>query len=238
MIILRVLVLSFLILLIPVSSYAENDYIAFSKDDAERIVGLIDADERFQAIFNVCPAQHFRSHQSWKSRLGLVDNISAKECIQNAERCFDLCQSGHGRACFRVARGLEELEDIDEGSISSLYKQKAFGFACAAGDHAGCTNRGAGLRNGRYEGDPMLSWDERVIAECHYDLFHLGCKDDAWGCAMLGQAYQYGQGVEKSIPKAVASYSRVCKLSDQDHPSCRFARRRLDSIQESKTGLD
>ena len=52
---------------------------------------------------------------------------------------------------------------------------------------AAARTRAAGIRNGRYDDDPMLSQPDAALRSCYFQTFTISCgDDDAWGFAMLG----------------------------------------------------
>jgi TPR repeat protein len=64
---------------------------------------------------------------------------------------------------------------------------------------------------------------------CQFRSFKIACREnDAWGCAMLGQSYQYGEGVTRSASMARSAFRKSCRLAP-DFEACSFAR---DGIRE------
>ncbi len=93
----------------------------------------------------------------------------------------------NGPACFRLAEAYTH-HSLDVPDM--LDKERFYALACANGYPAGCTNRAAGIRNGRYRGDPFQDAALATKQECEYRSFLIDCdRRGAWGCTMLGQAY-------------------------------------------------
>jgi TPR repeat protein len=106
-----------------------------------------------------------------------------------------------------------------------------FASACALGEAAGCTNRAAHLRNDMDEGDPLQRLSADQLASCHHRSFKIACdKNDAWGCAMLGQSHRYGEGVRRNMGAARRSYRKACDLAP-DFAACGFARADLEEMK-------
>jgi TPR repeat protein len=145
--------------------------------------------------------------------------------VSNLTNCFSKCTGGNGKACFHLAQVFQKTE--------SYYAQQAFAFGCAAGYHAACTNRGAGMRNGDYKDEPVRVWPEKKLNACLFRLFNTACKEDSgWGCVMLGQAYSLGEGVKKDLSKARAILLKICNSPKDDHPSCEYARTKLKQLNQ------
>jgi TPR repeat protein len=105
-----------------------------------------------------------------------------------------------------------------------------FAVACATGSAGGCTNRGAGIRNGFYDDDPFTGKSDEVRDACLFRTFEKTClMDDPWGCTMHGMSFQYGEGVEADTEVAREFYLRSCAL-EPDFAACETAREQIDEI--------
>ncbi|WP_375279902.1 hypothetical protein [Pseudooctadecabacter sp.] len=153
-------------------------------------------------------------------------------CRADFLTCLDACtDNADARACLQVSILLEQT-DNDDLKLAARY---GHAVACAGGQRSGCTNRGGGIRNVRVDGDRLsqLSLDEK--ASCLFDPFTLPCKDgDAWGCAMLGQAYHQGERTAENTTRAATLYTQTCTMvAGPEVSSCAFATRRLDQIGQN-----
>lgn len=218
--------LACLIAIQPVSSRAQ--------DDTEKATSDIDAIERLvlesaeiQSHYAVCPASIAKKARPlWRIFWSSAD-WSIDQCGDDVDSCQQDCLTGQNEnACFALARVLENAEPVASPHVA----QMLFAQACAIGSRGGCTNRAAGIRNGQYEGDPMLAAPAGTLPGCYFDTFTISCSDgDAWGCAMLGQSYQFGEGVEKSDAEARRHYSRACEIN-ANFPACDFAKSHLEGL--------
>ena len=137
------------------------------------------------------------------------------------ELCLEQCRKfDDPQACLNLALALQTREP----EAPAKFVQSLFAQACALAEEGGCTNRGAGIRNGGYEDDPFARRTPREARACQFRTFDFACsKDDAWGCAMLGQAYAAGEGVAKDRNKANIAFSRAC-AQDPKFAACDFAK--------------
>lgn len=191
-----------------------------------RVEALIDADPKLSGRYAVCPADVFGSERPFFG--DLAEGIELETCERDPAFCHAACTQGQsGDGCFALARAMQE----NEPATKARYYEGLFTQACALGHGAGCTNRGGGIRNGNYEDDPFRHMDGTVREDCLFRTFEAGCGDeDAWGCAMLGQSYHYGEGVEADEDAALRYYRQSCTI-DPDFASCDFARRRIEMIE-------
>jgi TPR repeat protein len=168
-----------------------------------------------------CPADLYEEGLRLPAKQAPSRNLGLSECTRNPERCYRACVSGNvGEACFRLGQAFEARGRTGD----NLRKQTLFALACAGGDGAGCTNRAAGLRNGRFPGDPLLGMPAQARLSCTYRSFKIDCElGGAWGCAMLGQAYRLGEGVAPDIRLAREAYRRACSIAP-GFDACEFGK--------------
>lgn len=188
-------------------------------------------DPRFKKYYNECAVDSYAKEQSYLNYFGVGKKLSEKFCKTELEECFSKCSGGNGEACLVVARILQADKNKN---ISQKYAQTFFAFSCAAGNPGGCTNRAAGIRNGDFLRDPSKEWDEEDKKECTFRFFEKACKkDDAWGCVMLGQAYEKGEGVKRDKGKASVLYKKGCLQAGPSHLSCKYAKNALKNMNGS-----
>ncbi|MFD0917641.1 hypothetical protein ACFQ14_14645 [Pseudahrensia aquimaris] len=204
----------------------------------------IDADDRFNAAFRSCPAEQFGENSSFFYRWAIFTAPSWATCLDNPMACLNACKSGSERACFRAARWVERFFK----ETHNVEARKIYAFGCTVGSRGSCLNRGGGLRNSYLEEDTFQNDDEDQRAACEYSLFKHACSKDGkaastgWGCAMLGQATELGQGTEFDLVEAERLYRKGMAAScvrQQDEtsedrtlkPACAFAERRLKFIR-------
>lgn len=187
----------------------------------------IDADPSFAAVHEACPADVFETERAFWQSLVRERRVRLAACEKDAMDCYRRCvQARSGPACFSLARALQENEPRDTGG----YWEKLFARACAVGNVAGCTNRGAGIRNGYYDGDPFRDVDDLARDRCLFRTFELACgREDAWGCAMHGQSHHRGEGTARDPELAARHYRKSCEINP-DFDACRFSRSRLAEI--------
>lgn len=182
------------------------------------------SDAGLQALWASCPADIYRREAAFWT--GVIDNpdVEVGECEADPLGCHQECmQARNENACFSLALALQyNLEEP-----FSRHWEALFARACATGLDGGCTNRGAGIRNGLYEDDPFSSRPDEVRDACLFRTFQLACSEgDAWGCAMHGQSYQYGEGVASDTAKAAQFYRKSCDI-DPDFSACEYAQGQL-----------
>jgi hypothetical protein len=173
------------------------------------------------AHFEACPADIVMTARPlWNSQWVSSDR-SERQCEGDLDACLADCTEWRNEnACFALARVLEDAEPL----VSPILSQMLYAQACALGHPGGCTNRAAGIRNGQFDGDPMGKAAPEVLSSCYFRTFAISCDDgDAWGCAMLGQSYQIGEGVAQSAGEARRYLLRSCEI-DPDFAACDFAR--------------
>jgi hypothetical protein len=192
---------------------------------ARAVIRKMDADARLRGVLESCPADTFR-REATRGRLARGEPVSLRLCLADPDGCHDACVGGRsGEHCFNLARAFQESEEV----IAPRYAQMLFSIACAAGSGAGCTNRAASIRNSLREGDPFQGVPEAARDACQFRSFRIACReDDAWGCAMLGQSYQLGEGVARSTGLARGAFRKSCRLSPR-FEACTFAR---DGLRE------
>ena len=216
-------------LLSAVAAVPQPARAGFDAAEARSVAAAISKDRRLSHMLRQCPADVFGKRQA-TARLPRA--ISKASCEDSPGACFRACvQGADGEACFRLALTFQSHDEV----VRPLHAETLFALACANGEGSGCTNRGAGIRNGDYAGDPFKRKPEAVQESCQYRSFKIACEqDDAWGCAMLGQSYQYGEGTRGNAALARAAYEKSCRLAP-DFEACEFARPRLKDLAESRS---
>ena len=200
---------------------------------ASEVMERMDSDDRYAAIHAMCPADLFGKDQPFWRPLVADRNVSLETCEKDAMSCFLRCSEARsGAACFGLARAFQENHEDDK----SRYWQMLFAQACALGYAAGCTNRGAGIRNGYYADDPFDDVDRSSTELCLFRTFEASCGDDeAWGCSMHGQSYYYGEGVVADPEAALRACRKACDISP-DFAACDFARPRIEELEGGAEG--
>ena len=158
--------------------------------------------------------------------------MGADQCALHPSDCYDLCIGwSNGPACFDLAQAFEH-HSLDVPDV--IDKHRLYAMACAAGYPAGCTNRAAGIRNGGYDDEPHRTEPEATKQACEYRTFTISCdRREAWGCAMLGQAYRLGEGVAAQPQRARAAFETSCQISPK-FASCDFAKGQLTSLDREE----
>lgn len=198
----------------------ENDAPAANQPEIRKTLDKMDSEPALSEFFPACPSEYFGKAATLFDALGNREGLEEEYCAKHPLFCLTECVQGkNSDTCFGLARAIQDHAD----PAAPIYTEKLFAFSCAAGKPSACTNRGAGMRNGRYDGDPALAWTDEKLNGCLMRTFQLTCdKGDSWGCAMLGQAWQAGEGAAANAEKAKAAYKRACNLAP-DFPSCEFA---------------
>lgn len=197
-------------------------------DQATRLMTLIDGDRRLASVFAMCPADAFRRDAPVYA-LYVKPESDEAACATDPVACYRRCaEDAQGSSCFGLARLFQENPD----TVANRYAQTLFAMACDAGMGAGCTNRAASLRNNPVDGEPLMAATEVERANCEHRSFDIACRQgDAWGCAMLGQTYQYGEGIERDATRARRYYDQSCAISPS-FAACDFAKRHMTSMPE------
>lgn len=210
---------------------AEEEPASFNATEARAVIGTLDRDQSFLARYQACPGDIFRKEMSL-GRLLVGDDadVTADFCGQHPFECFSACSTKRsGEHCYRLALAFQENECVAQ----PRYAQMMFQMACALGKASGCTNRAAHLRNAADEGDPLTNLDQDAQGKCEFLSFKVACdKNDNWGCAMLGQAYQNGEGVGKNATLARLNYEKTCRLNPV-FAACKFSRAALKDMRRS-----
>ena len=171
-------------------------------DAAARIaaVGGIDA------LLAACPAD---IQGTWPGGF-LAGDWPLAACEANVEACAEACIGRRGaEACLRMSR-LYELQGDDRHEIAL---RQFYALSCALGRPNACTNRGSQIRNAPWRGDALSRGPIDKTAGCRLRTFEQACDgDDAWGCAMAGQAWRLGEGKAPDPDRARARYERACEL--------------------------
>ena len=197
----------------------------FNKAEAAEVSQRLRTEPRLARTFAACPADTFARERPFWRGLAAPQQPAERTCAQHPAACYDLCVTwANGPACFRLAEAYTHHSlDVDD----VLDKERFFALACALGDPAGCTNRAAGVRNGRYPGDPLRTVPTADQHACAYRSFLIDCdRRGAWGCAMLGQAYRNGEGVAAQEQRAKAAFEASCAISPK-FAACDFAKGHL-----------
>lgn len=212
------------LLLFAPLSFAED---ASRESDLDRIGRLVRESAGIQSHYSVCPASAAKKARPFWRALWQSPDWSIEQCGGKTDACQrDCLTKSNENACFALARVFEEAKP----AVSPHIAQMLFAQACALGSRGGCTNRAAGIRNGSYDGDPMLAEQPDALDICYFKTFSISCGDgDAWGCAMLGQSYQFGEGTEKDGAAARRHYTRACEIN-AEFPACDFARSHLETL--------
>ncbi|MFV0474655.1 MAG: hypothetical protein ACK5MQ_10700 [Pikeienuella sp.] len=219
-------------LAVPAAAEAPEDADLRLIDD--RLVAI----EGMQDLMRTCPAEIWRTRLTWlNSMLAKLKDWRVSQCEDDLSACVDSCLvSQNGTACFAVAR-LFEINDAPEFKMAS---RRAFALACALGEPSGCTNRSAGLKNAPIPSDDLSQNMSEEMEICLYRSFATACDaDDAWGCAMEGQALHLGEGTPPDAHRARLRLQRACALSplpekrETEFAPCRFARTQLEWLDEA-----
>jgi TPR repeat protein len=191
-----------------------------STAELRRVLEKMPGEPALNEHFPLCPGDYFGKSATLFDALGDREGTSEAVCAKQPSACLTECLLGkNSDSCFNLARVIQHSEEV-KGPINA---ERLFALSCAASKPSACTNRAAGMRNGRYEGDPSLEWPEEKRNSCLMRTFQLSCgKGDSWGCAMLGQAWQIGEGAQANTEKAKAAFNRACELAP-DFASCEFA---------------
>ena len=180
------------------------------------IVARVEADRGLQRFYRMCPADVAGKLSTLFASLAPSNR---RDCSADPEACYRACAEHDGKACFDLAQALEDARPpVDYRVIKPL-----FAVACALGDASGCTNRASALRN--VDGDDPLDHAAESADACEFRSFKYACAhDDAWGCAMLGQAALNGEGVARDPAMAQRSFAASC-LIEPESDACRFAKK-------------
>lgn len=193
----------------------------------DRIFARMRSDPQLQRNHAACPADIFGTVSPfWE---GTVDWSWPDEafCREQPGECLSACMQGRNMdSCFSLARVVQDDAPEELGD----YAQMLFAQACASSSPDGCTNRGAGIRNGSYPHDPFSDWGNDKVEACLLRTFEASCRADSpWGCTMAGQAHHNGEGTAANRELARHNYVRACSLSP-DFSSCDMARERIEEL--------
>lgn len=200
-------------------------------DDLRALLPRLQSLPEAERLFAACPAD---IHATRPARLvdALLPDRTRDEddCAADPAGCTTACLSGvDGRACLHLAITLEVAEGGDDLDLAA---RRLHAFACAMGVPGGCTNRAAGLRNVPRPGDALslAPFDDKAV--CLHRSFAIACAGgDSWGCAMLGQAEEWGEGTAPDPLRARTLYQRACDLArDPGFAACAFAREGLERL--------
>lgn len=228
---LRFLIL-FLTLFCPPVLAQEGPNAAQLSNYAERLAEV----DAMDSLMLSCPAEVMGTRISrWRRFLQNGEDWSAGKCRAQPDVCATAClERAHGAACRSLARVLELAPEHRFDS------RRAYTLACALGDASGCTNRAAGLRNSPLPQDHYSQRPMPEKASCLAQSFAASCAaEDAWGCAMQGQALWLGEGVAQDLSAARRRLNKACALSTETTKSasesapCRFANSLLEELNSS-----
>jgi TPR repeat protein len=210
-------------------AHADDAPPPFDLAHAQEITAAMQGDPALANEVAACPADIYRQAAPfWERWFGWrLDKreTTTQQCEQHPDQCYEFCaESGYARYCFHLALALQAHEE----QIAPRFSQMMFARACALGYSSGCTNRGAHMRN-RDNIDIAAKMDKAAQDLCQFRSFKIDCDSDGpWGCAMLGQAYHYGEGVGRDAASARKYYEKSCALAP-DFVSCDFSK---DALKE------
>ena len=200
---------------------------AFDLDQAKTVMRRLGGDARAQAIFAMCPADAYRRDAPFYADWVKPRAVAEATCLAGPQACYQRCaEHSDSGACFGLARVFSDKQ----AELGQRYTEMLYALACDAGLGAGCTNRAASLRNAPLDTDAALHGDMAARETCEHRSFKIACtQGDAWGCAMLGQTYQNGEGVPVSVTQARYYFERACTINP-NFASCDFAKQHLSEI--------
>ncbi|MDE3175460.1 MAG: sel1 repeat family protein [Pseudomonadota bacterium] len=188
----------------------------------EEMIWRLRIDDRLASLFAVCPADVAGRRAARKTAVAAA---ATPDCERDPVACHERCAARDGDACLSLAQTLE----AERPALPTHYWKSVYTAACELGEASGCTNRASALRN-LDDADPLDSAAEPA-ANCEYRSFRYACAhEDAWGCAMLGQALMNGEGVAADASQAKAMVRKTCAIAP-DFEACEFARRLDASTQ-------
>ena len=201
-------------------------------EQAATVMAQIDADVRLRGVFAMCPADAYARDAPFYADYVKPRSRPLAECAAAPTECYRRClEAADPGACFGLARAFQE----NEPAVDRRYAQMLFAMACDVGQGAGCTNRAASMRNAPIESDATLQGSKTAMQRCEHRSFAVACtQGDAWGCSMLGQTFELGEGTPVSTTQARRYYQKSCSINP-DFPSCDFAKVRLGSLDGDAT---
>lgn len=193
-------------------------------DKLEKLYEAVDDDREIMRHYRVCPAEIFETVRHVPTP-NILDLDYSQVCADDPGLCLNQCINGRDASvCFDLALVLQENDAV----VPPRYAQALFAQSCAGGLLVGCTNRGAGIRNGRYEGDPFEDTEAGEIDACLNATFDTMCgRGDAWGCYMIGQSYDYGEGRPLDNAEAKRYYEMACTAVNVSKSACAAAKRAI-----------
>ena len=174
------------------------------------VLARIDASAEIGAHYRACPDDIYASKVQGlpnpREEIGL-DAV----CAADPDGCLNACLfERDAERCFMLGY----LLHVAKNAPDARYAEMLYAQACATGSAVGCTNRGAGIRNGDYANDPFGNADPKETDACLTRTFDRMCaEDDAWGCFMVGQSYEHGEGVPKDDAQSKRFYRMACDIS-------------------------
>lgn len=186
----------------------------------------IDRNQETIANYKQCPSAIVGKSRGWMSYIVGSGELEFDDCAKNPAFCLKLCfEDRNENACFVAGRVLQEHAPDDKDE----YSDKMFAQACALGHDAGCTNRGAGVRNDESPASGLADLPDK--GACTFGAFEYACgKDDAWGCFMYGQALEEGEGTPTDLTAALKAYKQTCD-GRQDFVACTWATDRIEALE-------
>lgn len=180
------------------------------------VLERVDANAEIRGHYRACPDDIYGSKALSLPDLREEIGLEA-ECAADPGGCLHACLYGRDAdRCFTLGY----LLHVADNAPDPRYAEMLYAQACATGLALGCTNRGAGIRNGDYAGDPFGAADPAETDACLTRTFtHMCADDDAWGCFMVGQAYEYGEGVPEDEAESKRHYRMACDISP-DSDAC------------------
>ena len=153
-----------------------------------------------------------------------VNGLEERSCADaGLPACFHRCRKGDVDSCFWLANTLERA-DREDAAVQALYQR-----ACTLGEPSGCTNRAARMFLGQRR--------DAGVMKCAARTFERTCGlQDAWGCAMLGNALHEGTGVPRDEARALEVLANACHGTDDATPPCVAARQLVEVIRQSAAG--
>jgi hypothetical protein len=219
---------SFIMLAIILSCAGPAAAQGWNADGGEAVKRELQRDPATEGIYSTCPADVFGRVRRRAAKGGLTESA----CAADPMRCWESCSGNrNGEACFRLARVFQ-----DHAPKGDPRSQILFTMACARGMAAGCTNRGAGVRNAAYLNDLLREQPKARQEACTARSFDVACRNgDSWGCFMHGQAAQNGEGIPRDVARARASYRRACALTEgRDVAGCAAANEALPALDRRR----
>lgn len=200
-------------------------------DDLRALLPGLQAMPGLDPLLDACPADIWATRPARMIDALLPDRTADHmACAADLTDCAAACLTGtDGNACLHLATTIEVAEASEDLNLTA---RRLHAFACAMGLPSGCTNRGGGLRNVPLPDDALSLAPFGQIEGCLYRTFTIACnRGDSWGCSMLGQAEEWGEGTAANPGGARRAYEKACDLVDNPgFAACDFAREGLERL--------